>query len=518
MYTNVWNIKEILNISNGGSKSSGRSGATSDYSSGLTDSQFLFGSQFWTDQIGLSQEMSLPSKNSQQNSQEVNEPKVSTNYHTKPYLFGGDSKDKSKMPNYTSSKTKGILEQFEEEKKKAKEKTESEMLVSELSQLKECMENMKNSLRSMDGNTDSTKRVVVEALDGFTKTLQGAVGSIQEGFTVQLEAVLDKLSCHLEALRDMEDRESKMVSEVATLATCVHSLQGELESLRTEQAREQYMMGEILSLLQALASTQPPSAPVADSGVQTSPCPWERLCLVSEETRYFQSLQLGTGPAPLPQGEVRVLGPLQPIEQEPSPTSEPNLRAGAHTEALADITCETHGQKLYRTCSATTRPPGVRNSAAGTWAREAEVARSLPGATLENLGLLTQEDGGIHRTGGVPKQAGRLRRAAQRGQRTRVPKRRRKALPPCGGQGNGNRGREIMPAPTSCQSPANHTSENAGVLYNPCAGWSQDSSSTQFVSRCETTTASRAIPISEAETGITQQGFWQLFDFCDDSD
>ncbi|XP_035245269.1 interactor of HORMAD1 protein 1-like isoform X2 [Anguilla anguilla] len=522
MYPNVWNIKEILSISNGGSKSSGRSSATSDYSS-LTDSQFLFGSQFWSDQMGLSQEMSLQSKNSQQNSQEVNEPKVSTNYHTKPYLFGGDSKDKSKMPNFTCSKTKGILGQFEEEKKKAKEKTESEMLMSELSQLKECMENMKNSLSSMDGNTGSTKRVVVEALNGFTITFQGAVGSMQEGFAVQLGAVLDKLNCQSEALRDMENRESKVVSEVATLATCMHSLQQELKSLRTEQARKQCMMGEMLSWLQALTSTQPPSAPVADSGVQTSPCPWERLCLVSEKTQYIQSLQLSTGPAPQPPGVTGYFGPLRPIDQEPCRTSEPNLRVAAHTEperaeALADRTCEMHEQKPYRTHPATAHMPGIQKGAADTGPQETAAACSQPGATQENLGPLSRDDGGIHRTGGVPKLAGRQKRTAQRGQRTWMPKRRKKVQPLRGGQGSGNRGRAIMPAPTSCQSPAYHTYENAGACFNPCAGWSQDSNSIQFVSGCEATTASWVIPLPAAKTEITQKGFWQLFDFCDDSD
>ncbi|KAJ8360945.1 hypothetical protein SKAU_G00174700 [Synaphobranchus kaupii] len=515
MYPNIWNIKEILNISNGGSKSSGRSGTTSDYSS-LTDSQFLFGSQFWPDQIGMSQEMSLQSKNSQQNSQEVNEPKVSTNYHTKPYLFGGDSKDKSKMANFTCGKTKGILEQFEEEKKKAKEKTESEMLMSELSQLKERMENMKISLSSIEENTDSTKRVVVEAWHGFTKTLHDAVGNMQEAFAVQLGAVLDKLNCQSEALRDMEDRESKTVSEVVTLATCVHSLQRELESLRAEQAREQCMMGDILTLLQALAYTRPPPTPVADSGVQTSPCPWERLCLVSEETRYFQSLQLCTGPAPQAPGEIGYLGPPRPIDQEPRRASDPNLQAVAHTEperteAPADRTCEMHERRPYPTHSATARAAGIRECAADTRPQETAVACSPPGVKLENLGLPTEAGGG-----GVPKKAGRQKRGAQRGQRT--PKRRRKELPLRGGQGNGDRGGAIMSAPTSCQSPANHTSENAGARFNPCGGWSQESNSTQVVSGCETTTASWVIPLSEAKTGITQKGFWQLFDFCDDSD
>lgn len=306
-----------------------------------------------------------------------------------------------------------------------------------------------------------------------------------------------------------------MVPEVATLATCVHSLQRELESLRTEQAREQCMMGEILSLLQALASTKPPPAPVADCGVQTSPHPWETLCLVSEKTRYFQSLQLTTGPAPQPRGETGFLGPPQPTDQEPGRTSDANLPAVALTEperaeALADRMTEP-----YRTRSAAAYTPGAQEGAASAWTQETTASCSQSGAKLENLGVLAEADGGVRRTAGVPKQAGRQKRGIQRGHRARLPRRRRKALPLRGGQGNSGRGK--MPAPTSCQSPAN-TPENAGACFNPCGGWSQESSGTQFVSGCETTTASWVIPLSEAKTGITQKGFWQLFDFCDDSD
>ena len=278
------------------------------------------------------------------------------------------------------------------------------------------------------------------------------------------------------------------------------------------------MMGEILSLLQAQASTKPPLARVADSGVQTSPCP----CLNSEKTRYFQGLQLSTGPAPQPRGETGYLGPLQPIDKEPSRTSDPNPQAAAQAEperaeALTHRTCEMPGQKAYHTRAATACTAGVPEGAAGTWTPEIAASCSQPGAEPEKLAVLTEADGGVPR-GRVPKQAGRQKRAFQRRPRTRVPKRSRKAPLLRGGRGNSNRGRATMPANSSCQGPANHTPENAGVCFDPCDGWSQDSNSTHFVSGCETTAASWVMPLSEANTGITQKGFWQLFDFCDNSD
>jgi hypothetical protein len=50
-----------------------------------------------------------------------NEQKISSNYHTKPFLFGGEGKDKGIKP-------LGLLEKFEEDKRKAKEKNERYVL------------------------------------------------------------------------------------------------------------------------------------------------------------------------------------------------------------------------------------------------------------------------------------------------------------------------------------------------------------------------------------------------------
>ncbi|XP_072571725.1 interactor of HORMAD1 protein 1 isoform X2 [Paramormyrops kingsleyae] len=173
MNPNTWNIKEILSIppaSGVPQKISSLIPAASDYSS-LTDSQFLFGSQFWPDQSqGLSVEMSFPSRTSQQNS-EVNECRVSTSYQIKPYLFGGDSQDKSKVPALTDSTNKGILEMFEDVERKAKERDES-MLTDRVLQLGNIMENIKLTLNSIDGSIESAKRVILEHLDGLTTTNQ----------------------------------------------------------------------------------------------------------------------------------------------------------------------------------------------------------------------------------------------------------------------------------------------------------------------------------------------------------
>uniref|UniRef100_A0A8C6DUJ0 Interactor of HORMAD1 1 n=1 Tax=Moschus moschiferus TaxID=68415 RepID=A0A8C6DUJ0_MOSMO len=132
MNFNVWNIKDMLSIpsGSGATKSSNWNNNQTDYSS-LSDSQFLFGSQFCPES---SQTLSTPldsevhlrhPKQSQQNSLD-SEPSIFTKYQTKPQLLGGDTKDGGLFPLPLSlGKPKGLLEQFEEKKKSAKDKCDS---------------------------------------------------------------------------------------------------------------------------------------------------------------------------------------------------------------------------------------------------------------------------------------------------------------------------------------------------------------------------------------------------------
>ncbi|NXK74385.1 IHO1 protein, partial [Amazona guildingii] len=87
MKPNVWNIKEMLSTptATGSNKFSIRSSAPSDYSS-LSDSQLLFGSQFYPENVQstaplLELDMQLGQHNSQNS-----EPSIFTKYQTKPQL------------------------------------------------------------------------------------------------------------------------------------------------------------------------------------------------------------------------------------------------------------------------------------------------------------------------------------------------------------------------------------------------------------------------------------------------
>ncbi|XP_049896071.1 interactor of HORMAD1 protein 1 [Epinephelus moara] len=104
--------------------------------------------------------MSLSSRTSQQSSQEGSDPKFSSNYHTKPLLFG-DFKDKSKAF--------GTLDKFEEDKRRAKEKTDSDILAKECSHFRETLNNIQQLVAGTERNM-SVCQTVLQKFDNFAST------------------------------------------------------------------------------------------------------------------------------------------------------------------------------------------------------------------------------------------------------------------------------------------------------------------------------------------------------------
>ncbi|XP_032628512.1 interactor of HORMAD1 protein 1 isoform X1 [Chelonoidis abingdonii] len=165
MNFNIWNIKEMFSTPTASktNKSSSRSSAPSDYSS-LSDSQFLFGSQFCPEN---SQSAPVPlecsaqsrqQKSSQQNSQD-SELSIFTKYQTKPQLFGGDEKEKSSF-NFGVGKLKNVLEQFEVNKKKIKDKHDSEVLSTFISSVKESIQGKDMEILDVKSNLQLLKESV----------------------------------------------------------------------------------------------------------------------------------------------------------------------------------------------------------------------------------------------------------------------------------------------------------------------------------------------------------------------
>ncbi|XP_028680049.1 interactor of HORMAD1 protein 1 [Erpetoichthys calabaricus] len=299
MNLNVLNIKEVLSIPPGARtfKPSSRSNNPSDYSS-LSDSQLLYGSQVCND-YSQSQEVnfySRPSSSSQHSSQEFNEPRFSTKYQSKPHLFGGDYTEKNKGSYY--EKSKGILEQFEVMKKKAKEKEESEFLHNGLSHIHTSIDGMKLCLGSIEENTSFVKKFLLENLDGCAKTLQEKLSSYYE-------SVQSTLTSQHQSLQEIEQTEISIKSETFALKSVVTTFQENMENIRLQICRDHQEVceklkilsnmsqyDEILSVLNELTSTFRPTCKLKDNFVQTSPELLKNVCLVSEHKTYFENHML----------------------------------------------------------------------------------------------------------------------------------------------------------------------------------------------------------------------------------
>ncbi|XP_053325599.1 interactor of HORMAD1 protein 1 [Spea bombifrons] len=244
MNPNVWNIKDLFSVppGTGGSKSSGRNG-TGDHSS-LTDSQFLFGSQLCAD---ISQPSTIDykqMKNSQQNSQE-NDSSLFLKYQTKPNLFNSDPKEKSSFSLFGTAKQKGILDQYEESKKKTKEKLESEQLHNLISSIQLTIQELKTALCQIEENAHLRSTSLVDSMNAGTKTLQ-------DNASLHCESILKVLSakCNVEqALEGFEQKLHTNGEEMADLKSNMQLLLSNMDALKSQQCEQQVILSEKISWL-----------------------------------------------------------------------------------------------------------------------------------------------------------------------------------------------------------------------------------------------------------------------------
>ncbi|CAL8257190.1 unnamed protein product [Arctogadus glacialis] len=310
MNPNVWNVKDILSIPTASSRTriASSNAATSGYSS-LSDSQYGFGSQFWPENSqGMSQEMSFTSRNSQQSSQEGNEQKISSNYHTKPFLFGGEGKDKGIKP-------LGLLEKFEEDKKKAKEKNESDMLFKVSLSFREMLNNIQHSIFGTE-KAVAVCKTILEGFDKFAVTVQQSQSSLCDGVSHNFETMLKELISQKQMLSNIEGKLLETGLATRELGSYVHGLEKGLEALKQDHVRGNHHLEEAVQLLSTLVSNhsaRKSCGGVADSAIQTSPGLGQPSLKVQPD-----SLPEGTGPLC-----------CQPESTQPSDVSSWNLRSTA---------------------------------------------------------------------------------------------------------------------------------------------------------------------------------------------
>ncbi|MEQ2200076.1 hypothetical protein XENOCAPTIV_021860 [Xenoophorus captivus] len=280
----VRNIKEMLNIPAGT-----RGNVASNGYSSLTDSQLFFGSQLWHEHSqGMSQDMSISSRNSQQSSQEGSDPTILKRYTSKPLLFG-DLKDKTR--------TSSLLDKFEEDKKKAKEKHDRDQFVKESQHIKETLINIQQLVAGTDKNT-AVCQTIFEKFDSFASSLKNSLESLQRDISQMCESLVDKLSSQKEVMTELEEKLQKNGETTAELETQLKSLKNSLECLREEQEKEQKMLEEALKLLTSLVpspSNKPSPKGAIDSAVQTSPEPEQSVHNILQNSQP-EGTQLSSAP------------------------------------------------------------------------------------------------------------------------------------------------------------------------------------------------------------------------------
>nr|XP_025037358.1 interactor of HORMAD1 protein 1 isoform X2 [Pelodiscus sinensis]XP_025037359.1 interactor of HORMAD1 protein 1 isoform X2 [Pelodiscus sinensis] len=298
MNFNVWTIKEMFStpIATRTNKSSSRSSAPSDYSS-LSDSQFLFGSQFCPENsqsAPVPLELSVQArqqKSSQQNSQD-SEPSIFTKYHTKPQLFGGDEREKGSF-NFGVGKLKNILEQFEVNKKTIKEKYDSEVLSTFVSSVKESIQGMQTCLDRFEETLDSRNKSILDGLEDISKTLHGAA---QAHYGAVLSALADRSHVEQRSL-EVERRLTAKDMELSDVKSNLQSLKESLELLTSQQNKQHQNLCEqlnhlplpsILEELQTLISASRFPRCRKDNASQTSPDTLQGHCVLGPEETFCQ--------------------------------------------------------------------------------------------------------------------------------------------------------------------------------------------------------------------------------------
>ncbi|XP_069392424.1 interactor of HORMAD1 protein 1 isoform X2 [Paralichthys olivaceus] len=235
-----------------------RNVSTSGYSS-FTDSQLFFGSQLWPDNSqSMSQEINLSSS-----SQEGSDPKFLSTYHTKPLLFG-------EVKGKTSAF--GILDKFEDDRKKAKENNICELLAKESEHTRETLNNIKQLVTGTERNM-AVFQTVLENFDNFASTLHNNMSSLQNDISQYFEILVTKVNSHNEVMTELEKSVKKSADTTAELGSNLQILQSSLESLREEQERERNLLAEALKLLSTLVSehtAKPGPQRLMDRSIQTS--------------------------------------------------------------------------------------------------------------------------------------------------------------------------------------------------------------------------------------------------------
>ncbi|XP_066051609.1 interactor of HORMAD1 protein 1 [Chamaea fasciata] len=262
-----------------------RSSTASDYSS-LSDSQLLFGSQFCPENVqSAAAPLELGTQPGQQNSQD-SEPSIFTKYQTKPQLFDEETREKGSL-NFGAVRVKSILENFEVNKNKIKDKYDREVLSSFISSIKDRLQELQVCFQKFEEMFDSKLKSNLVCLETLPKTLEDALKS---HCNLVLKALTDKSQME-QALLEMERRLAAKDGEILDMKSSIQLLKESLESLPA-QMNDQFLkvckefgflkLSNTSAEQHTLLSSASLPPHMTDKSSQTSPGLYQH-CVLSEE-------------------------------------------------------------------------------------------------------------------------------------------------------------------------------------------------------------------------------------------
>ncbi|XP_004581813.2 interactor of HORMAD1 protein 1 [Ochotona princeps] len=352
---NVWNIKEMLSIPSvsGNTRAPAWNNNQPDYSS-LSDSQFLFGSQFCPENaetLAAPLDIGTHLRQHKQTQQAPldNEPSIFAKYQAKPLLFGSETKDGSLFPlPLLARKSKGILEQFEEKKKMAKDKYCNETLCSFVSHVRESIHRLQTSVEKSEEHLSARSQTILDSLETVVKTVQETARTQSD---LLVEAVREKAILEMQRTFEVKQAEfTEVKSDLKHLEVLVAQQSKDFQQL-CEQLGQLDVPGVLVELRRWLTEPRRPGL-LRDSASQTSPLLARGLSFPGQENgasqgagpRQAQALPESANPstASVPPGQFDFGGRGAKIsvllEEAALPEAQPHQRKGWAEDETVQIT------------------------------------------------------------------------------------------------------------------------------------------------------------------------------------
>ncbi|KAM3915714.1 interactor of HORMAD1 protein 1 [Leptodactylus fuscus] len=314
MNVNVWNIKDLFSVPPGAgiNKTVKRNTASSNHSS-QSDSQPLFSSQLCPDS---SQQGPLDYntqtkylKNSNQNSQD-SELSAYQKYQAKPPLCNIDPHEPFQP--FGLVKSKDIIEQFEESKKKAKEKHESERLNQVVTNIQETLQDLKVPFINLEETTNLRCQSILDSINAVSKAAQEKISFYYDSI---LKAVPLKSDLN-QAILDLQKKVQLKDAEVTDLRSSVQLLLMALDAIKLQQNEKHLELSEklaqlsdfmqssedrILSEIRNNILASGPACGSKDETTQTSPISVRDLSVTEDPPSWCKTISARPdGPVPSP--------------------------------------------------------------------------------------------------------------------------------------------------------------------------------------------------------------------------